>query len=133
MSISIAARKAKGREFQKQICERISDLLGIEWGYEDEKDIQPRLMGQSGVDVILRGEARNQFDWNIECKRTEKWNVPGYIEQAKKNSKGENWLLFMKRSREDAVVVLDAKKFFELMAELKMGKEVTESYIKGFE
>lgn len=133
MSISVAARKAKGRGFQQWVCKKISELLNIEWGYEDEKLIQPRLMGQGGADVVLRGEARKRFPYQVECKRTEKWDVPGAVKQAKKYTKEDNWLLFMKRNREDPIVVMDANKFFELMYEIKLGKEVTETYMKGFE
>jgi hypothetical protein len=100
-SISIAARKAKGRKLQKWVCERLSTVFNIPWGYEDEKEIQPRLMGQGGTDIVLRGKAATIIPWSIECKWQEKWNVPEFIKQAKENCKeGTSWLLVMKKNNQ---------------------------------
>ena len=66
--ISVASAKDKGRRLQQWTCEQISKITGIPWGYEDDKEIQPRIMGQKGVDVILRGDALSLFPFSIECK-----------------------------------------------------------------
>jgi len=63
--ISISARKAKGRRLQQWACKQISELLGLPWGYEEA--IRPALMGESGVDVKLVGEAKKRFPFAIEC------------------------------------------------------------------
>jgi len=116
--IQVSSAKAKGRNLQKWTCEKISELLDIPWGYEDEKLIQPRLMGQSGTDVVLRGDAFLDFPFDVECKSCEAWSVPAFIRQAKKNTKkGRNWLLVLKRKDiQKPVVVVDADVFFEILS-----------------
>ncbi len=111
-----SSAKAKGRALQKWVCQQISDLLGIPWG-KDEL-IASREMGQPGVDVRLVGEAQKRFPFSVECKWQESWSIPSWIEQAKANQKdGTDWLLFTKRSREDAVVIMSAALFFKLLRE----------------
>ena len=106
-------RKAKGREFQKYIAGKISKLLDIP--VEKDGEIESRPMGLSGPDIILRGNARKSFDYFIECKRAENWSVHDWIKQAKIYSKNNNnWLLFCKRNRRDAVVIMNCDMFFEL-------------------
>jgi L-lactate utilization protein LutC len=109
-----SSAKAKGRELQKWVCQQISKITGLDWGYEDEKLIQPRIMGQKGKDVVLRGEAL-KFKFDVECKRTEKFNLYEAIEQAKSNTEeGRFWMVVHKKNRYEPIVVLDAKDFFEM-------------------
>lgn len=116
MTIKISSRKAKGRNFQKLICEKVGKLLNLPTGYEDDRLIQPRLMGQSGTDVVLHGLARTLFPFDIETKATEKINLYKDIAQAKSNNNtGRDWLLFHKKSREDPIVILDADVFFKIL------------------
>ncbi len=112
--ITTSSAKAKGRNLQQWVCQKISELLDIPWG-KDEM-IASREASQTGTDVRLVGEAKTRFPFSIECKWQESWSVPAWIKQAQDNQ-GENtdWLLIMKRSREKPVVVMDAEKFFELM------------------
>ncbi len=73
-------------------------------------------MGQAGVDVRMESAVLREFPFSVECKWQEKWSVPEWIEQAQKNRlPGTYWLLVMKRSRKDPVVVLDAGLFFEIL------------------
>lgn len=116
--IKVSSRKAKARRLQDWVAAQISDLLNIPWGHDDNSLIESRIMGQSGVDIILRGRAFELFKYAIECKYTERWDVPGAMEQAIKNTKeGTNWLLFFKRNRTKPIVILDAQLFFDLMKE----------------
>ena len=114
--IKVGSAKQKGRELQKWVCKKISKAIGLPWGYEDDKLIQPRLMGQSGTDVVLRGEALDRFPFSVECKSKEAWKLPSAIMQAKANQlKGTEWLLVLKKKAKPnkAIVVLDAEFFFE--------------------
>ena len=78
--------------------------------------IASRPMSQGGVDIILKGEALEKFPFSVECKRQEVWQIPQWIEQAKKNTtKDTDWLLFIKKSLKDSIVVMDADAFFKLM------------------
>ena len=117
MTISVAARKSKGRKLQYWVCEKISAAIGIPWKQDDDNSlIQSRPGGQSGVDVILRGEAQTRFKYSIECKNQETWSVHAWVKQAKANQKeGTDWLIVAKRSREDEVVIMDAERFFDFL------------------
>lgn len=112
--ITYSSAKAKGRIFQQDIAKRISMLLGIPWGYNEQ--IAPREMGQSGTDIRLIADAKDRFPWSVECKRVESVNLFAAVKQAKSNQvSGTDWVLFLKRSREDAVAVLDIDVFFDLL------------------
>lgn len=112
--IKVSSAKAKGRNFQKYIASLISELTGIPHGKDE--DIESRPMGQSGTDIILRGDALKRFPFSIECKAQESWSVPSWIKQAKANRKdGTDWVLFAKRSREEPVVIMGVSTFFNIM------------------
>ena len=115
--IKVSSAKAKGREFQQWVCRQISAITGYEFG-KAGKDypIESRPMGQRGVDVRMEERVLNKFPFSVECKRQENWSVPAWIEQARKNQlPNTDWLLFMRRSRTPAVVVMDALAFFRLV------------------
>lgn len=118
--IKPGSAKGKGRQLQQWVCQKISELTGLEWGGSgDDKPIESRPMGQSGTDVRMESQVRSLFPFSVECKWQETWNVPAWIEQAKKNQvKGTDWLLVCKRSRKPPVIILDAEIFFELIAAL---------------
>jgi hypothetical protein len=117
VAIKTASAKAKGRMLQQWVCEQISNVLNIPWG-KDEL-IASREGGQAGTDIRLIGDAKKRFPFSIECKSQESWSVHGFIEQAQSNQEeGTDWLLVMKRRREPPVVVMDAKRFFELMGRI---------------
>jgi hypothetical protein len=112
--ISTSSAKAKGRNLQQWTCKKISELLDMPWGKDE--CIASREMGQSGVDVRLVGEAKNKFPFCVECKWQESWSIPAWIQQAKSNQEeGMDWLLIVKRNRNEPVVVMDADRFFELL------------------
>jgi len=99
---------------QKLTAQKISDITGIECG--KDCDIESRPMGQSGTDVILRGEAKKLFPFSVECKAQESWSIPAWIKQAQANEMvGTDWLLVAKRSREKPVIIMDMDTFFGLM------------------
>jgi hypothetical protein len=119
--IKVSSAKAKGRNLQKIVAQKIGELLDLEWGYSDDKLIQPRIMGQKGVDIVLRGMARENFKYDVECKSSEKWNLPKTIRQAKKNTgEGRKWLVVLKKKEfKNPVVVLDMNEFFYLLKQLR--------------
>jgi hypothetical protein len=121
MPIKIRSRKNKGKRLQNFTAERISKLLDIPWGID--KDIESRMMGCGGTDVILRGEAIKKFPYSIENKNCEKWNnILQWIEQAKYNQKkGTDWMLICKKNRMEPVVILDMEVFFKLYERILKG------------
>ena len=117
MSITIAARKAKGRKLQNWVAAQISKLLKVPWG--KDKEIQGREMAQSGVDIKIYDYLLDKFGFSIECKWQETWSIPAWIRQAKENQlEDTDWLLVCKKNREDPVVILDARLFFRLFKRL---------------
>ena len=114
-----ASAKAKGRKLQQEIAQKISDILKIPWGKDES--VRSREMGQSGVDVVLIGDALKQFPYSVEAKSQQTWSIPQWIEQAEANLiPNTNWLLICKRSQKKGVkqrkiVVLDYDHFFELI------------------
>lgn len=109
--------KAKGRRLQQFVAERISKLLNLPWGPDEL--IRSREMGQSGTDISLIGEARDNFPYSIETKNQENWSVHAWIKQAKANcTKDTDWLLVAKRNRNAPVVMIDFDVFFNLYNEL---------------
>lgn len=107
-----ATRKAKGRKFQQKIAQKIGETINLPYG--KDKDVESRPMGQSGVDIRLSEKARELFNFDVEIKNQESWSIPKWITQAKKNSTGDNWLLFCKRKGIDSVVIMDTDYFFKL-------------------
>jgi len=117
-SIAVSSKKGKGRILQQWVAKKISWLIDLPWGSDEQ--IASREMGLSGVDIRLVGEAKELFPWSVECKRQESWSVHGWIEQAKKNQMpGTDWLLVARRSHKDAVVILDADVFFDILRLVK--------------
>jgi len=114
--IKVSSCKGKGRGLQQEVCRRISNIIGIAFdNADDECAIHSREMGQSGVDVILRGEARKKFPFSIECKSVEQISFRDFVNQAKANSKGGDWLLVIKtKSIPEIVVCMSWKKFEEI-------------------
>ena len=118
--ISVSSRKSKGREFQKFICDKISCKLKEPWGYEDEMSIQPRLMGQSGVDIVLRGRARQEFPFAIEAKNQENLSLWNTIEQAIKNQGDfQYWIVMHKKNGKTPIAILDLDDFLNIYFENK--------------
>lgn len=119
--ISIASRKAKGRNLQKWTAKKISELLSIPCG-KDEL-IASREMGQSGTDVRLIGEALKRFPFSIETKCQETWSMNQFIQQAKANQMDStDWLLIVKKNHDKPVVIMDAESFFNLLERIGYGK-----------
>lgn len=117
-AIKISSRKGKSRVCQNWTAKKISELTGIEWGKDE--CIAPREMGQCGVDIRLVADAKEQFPWSVECKNSESWSLPSFIQQAKTNQlPGTDWLLILKKKGSEYVVVLDAEVFFDILRLIK--------------
>jgi hypothetical protein len=108
--INVASRKAKGRRLQSQIATKLSKLLGIP--FEKDGDIDVRIMGDSGSDIILRGDAKGFYFDGIEAKNQERIQIWQALEQA--SQYGKKPLLFFKRNRSKTYVVMEDKDFYKL-------------------
>ena len=115
--IAVSSAKAKARRLQDWVTKNVSKITGIKYG-KDEL-IASRPMGQSGVDTILIGKAKEMFPFSTECKYQETWSVPAWIKDAKDNQmKGTDWLLFVRKNRHEEIVIMDAEAFFDLYEQL---------------
>jgi hypothetical protein len=99
------------------VCERLSARTGLEWNNADDNaPIQSRQMGQSGVDIILRGEALEYIPFSFECKATEVFHIEQDIAQAKANRKPKtDWVLVHKKSSESPTVTIEWNTFERLI------------------
>lgn len=115
--ISVSSAKAKSRRLQNWVAEKISEITGYPWGYDEV--IAPREMGQSGVDIRLVGDARKLFPFSVEAKNQEKWSIPSWIKQAESNCyEDTDWLLVVKKNRKNPIVIMDAEVFFSLVSKV---------------
>ena len=70
-------------------------------------------MGAGGEDLIIARDARQKFPFSIVCKNQEKLNVYDAYDQACANSGDYEPILFMKKNRKKALVVVDAEYFIK--------------------
>jgi len=118
--ITPQSAKAKGRNLQNWVAQKISEVLNLPWG-KDEM-IASREASQSGTDIRLVGEAKERFPFSVECKWQEVWNVHSWIKQAQDNQEeGTDWLVIAKRNRMNPVVIMDAGRFFDLLRTIEQG------------
>lgn len=109
MSIKTSSAKAKGRNLQKWVREKLIEELNIH-----PEDIESRSMGAGGEDLIMARAAREKFPHSIECKNVEKLNVWEAYEQAKANSGNYEPIVVMKKNHKKPLVVVDAEYFIGL-------------------
>jgi hypothetical protein len=64
-------------------------------------------MGQHGCDVILRGEARDRFPWDVECKASKEIRIADAVKQAESNAgEGRYPVVVYRQTGSDPVVVM---------------------------
>jgi len=113
--IKVRSAKAKGMNFQRYVCSRLSEYSGIPWGSGDDVLIASRPAGQHGTDIILRGEAKNAFNYATECKAQESFSMQSTIDQVQANlGDFKNWIIFHKKVNKSPVVIIDMEHFMEL-------------------
>lgn len=109
MAIKTSSAKAKGRNLQKWVREKLIEELNIH-----PEDIESRSMGAGGEDLIMARSAREKFPHSIECKNVEKLNVWEAYEQAKSNAGNYEPIVVMKKNHKKPLVVVDAEYFIGL-------------------
>lgn len=106
-----SSAKAKGRNLQKwardKILENFPSLT--------ENDVRSTSMGASGEDILFSEAAVSTLGINVECKSRAAINVYSMYEQAAKESKGTEPVLFIKQNHSKPLVVVDAEYFLELL------------------
>lgn len=107
-----ASCKAKGRNLQNWICERVREVFSL-----SQNDVKPAIMGESGIDIKLSDKARKEFPYAIEAKNVERLNVYQAWHQAITNAADEELIpmLIIKKNRETPLMIIDANYGFELL------------------
>jgi hypothetical protein len=106
--------KQKGMNLQKWVCQKLCDIIGIEYDQKnDDCEIRSREGGQHGADVVMRGSAAELLPFSIECKNSEQFGMQTTLEQVKANQKeGTEWVIVYKSSNmEQPVVIIDWNMF----------------------
>lgn len=115
--IKVSSAKAKGRELQYWVCNKIAYMYRIDFDQNDDNcPIHSREMGQHNVDIVLRGDIFNNFKFDIECKAQESISLGDWITQAKANKKeGRDWLLVIKKQTiGEPFIVMDWEAFSKI-------------------
>lgn len=117
-----SSAKNKGRNFQKEIVEKILTLFPE----LEPEDCLSRSMGASGEDIMFSPKARKCLPISIEAKNQEALNFWQAYEQAKTNAK-ERYIpvLMARRNRTKPLAVLDLNDFLWIMS--KLHEKTTES------
>lgn len=117
--IKTSSAKGKGRNLQYWVCERIAKIFNIEFNQSDDEClIHSREMGQHGTDIILRGEIRKKFPFDIECKCCESLSIPDWVRQARTNKKeNRDWLVVFKKQTigSEPLVLMDWDAFEKIV------------------
>ena len=118
--ITVRSAKQKGQSFQKWLAQEISDIIDEEFGMDDEAPVSSRPGGQHGVDIILRGAAKEKFPFAVEAKNQETLDLVGTINQAEANTpEGQDWLIVHKRKRiNNPITIMKWEVFKSLYASL---------------
>lgn len=111
MAKTVQSRKAKGRNFQKEIVQAILETFPE----LTENDVRSTSMGNSGTDIQLSEKAIQLFPFDVECKNCEKLAIWQALEQTESRSKDKNPILFFKRNRSPSYAVIRKELFFELV------------------
>lgn len=134
MSISPKSRKAKGREFQKDVRDKIREI-GRKYDLHDE-DVESRQMGGAGLDIVLTPAARELLgNLQIECKKQETLNVIGtFVKHAEryKDKPGFKILVHTRNSNAKkkipALVTITIEDFLEMVGSILCKDFIIASY-----
>ena len=124
--ITRASAKGKGRALQDWVGKRIAGLLNVEFSKSDDDAlVSSRQMGQHGVDIILRRDARKLFPFAVECKSTEQLSLKAAWEQARSNeAEGVHALLVYKnKSLSEPLAIMEWGTFESMMVGVLAAKE----------
>ena len=111
--IQTQSAKAKGRNLQKWVRNRILDLVHT----LEPDDVKSTSMGCGGEDVQLSPAARKKMPISIECKARKNIAVYSYYSQAKENCpKSIEPVVVIKADRKKPLALVDAEYFLKLLS-----------------
>jgi hypothetical protein len=121
--ITRSSAKGKGREFQVWVAQHVAGLLGVECSSRDDALVSYRPMSQSGVDVILRGEAREVFPFAIEAKAVKTLSLADAVEQAEANAEDDQFgVVAYRQTTQKPLVIFSWDTFERLVKRFILGQ-----------
>ena len=108
---TIASRKAKGRNLQQYVRDKILETFPE----LSERDVISTPMGVSGEDVWLSEKANSLFPHSIECKNVEKLNIWNALVKTEQANRRETGILVIKRNNTKPYCVIDFDVFMSLI------------------
>lgn len=94
----------KGKRGENEVCNILTDCLG----HKVTRNLEQTRNG--GEDIILG-------NWSIECKRTERVNLPAYWRQATENARARKPAVVLRWSRGEWLAVVRLTDWIELARE----------------
>ena len=121
MPIKTKSAKAKGRNFQKHVRDRILE----HWPELEFDDVQSRAMGSGGVDIILSPLAQRKVVLSLECKKQKKTPSRAELNQSRANTyqgslPGVVWCPHGK-GHTQAMIMFDLEDFLSLWSKHEQG------------
>jgi hypothetical protein len=113
MASKTSSRKAKGRKMQDFVRDIFRDIFRntLESG-----DIESRIMGCSGTDIVLSPSANKLIPFAIETKNVEKFNINSALKQCENNAEvGRVPIVVFSKNRDSIYVALKFEDFIKLM------------------
>lgn len=115
--MKIRSAKNKGQRHQKEIVMKLRERFDVDHGEDNcfDGDIQARLMGGAGRDIILSPAVQKVFPFSIEAKNVERLNIWDAIRQAEQNSGKLRPMVIFKRNRSKTYVCLELQDLLDVM------------------
>lgn len=106
--------KAKGRELQKKVAQRIREIHD---SFRTD-DVRSTSMGAGGEDVQLSPAVRDKIDISVECKSYATFSVYKHYDQAKGHRDTAEPVLVVKANYRKPLAIVDMDHYFDLWSEL---------------
>lgn len=111
MAISTHSAKAKGRQLQQLVADRIRKAFP----FLTHDDCFSNPMSRGGEDVVMTNTTRDVFPFSVECKRFAKFAMYKIMSQAEYNAPpGTEPIVVIRGDHEKALVVMDFEAFMSL-------------------
>lgn len=106
-----SSSKAKGRELQKLVVERVREALNL-----NKDDISSAIMGDTGADIKLSSRGKRVFSYSVECKRRANYTtIYNFYKQAARHYPELIPLVVIRGDREKPLVILDLEHFLTVI------------------
>ena len=116
--MNIKSAKAKGRNLQNFVRDRLRKIFVEEWTKVprlEPDDIKSQTMGMGGEDIVLSPIAKRLIPYSFECKNTERLNLWGSLDQCEGNCEDRDPILVFKKNRSKVYAVIEFENLIKLI------------------